>query len=124
MNESVILALISGGVVSVAVQIVDRWMTWLRDRKAAKKDSAKKNAEERLTAIEAQNKAQSDALKFILYDRIKYLAQEYIVNGEVDFDDRRILHLMHSSYHYGLSGNGDLDVLMQEVDKLPLKYRE
>ena len=36
-------------------------------------------------------------------------------------DDRRVLNEMHHCYHDGLGGNGDLDNLMQEVNKLPLK---
>ena len=61
------------------------------------------------------------ALKWVLYDRIRYLGQAYIHDGKVDFDDRRILHEMHQCYHNGLGGNGDLDSLMNEVNKLPLK---
>ena len=62
-------------------------------------------------------------IKFILYDRIKYLAQTYIAAGEVDFDDRRILNAMHKVYHGGLDGNGDLDDLMNAVGELPLKKK-
>ena len=60
-------------------------------------------------------------LKWVLYDRIRYLGQRYISDGKVDFDDRRILNEMHKSYHEGLSGNGDLDNLMAEVNRLPLE---
>ena len=63
-------------------------------------------------------------LKWVLYDRIRHLGQAYIKEGAVDFDDRRILHEMHNSYHNGLNGNGDLDALMDAVDKLPLKVKE
>ena len=41
--------------------------------------------------------------------------------GAVDYDDRRLLHKMHHNYHTELGGNGDLDAIMAEVDKLPLK---
>ena len=56
-----------------------------------------------------------------MLDRIRYLGQKYIEAGEIDFDDRRILNAMHDSYHNGLGGNGDADVVMQEVNKLPLR---
>ena len=59
-----------------------------------------------------------------MYDRIRFLGQAYIAEGEIDFDDRRILRQMHTSYHNGLGGNGDLDALMEEVDSLPLKKEE
>ena len=49
------------------------------------------------------------------------LARYYSANGAVDFDDRRILNQMHKSYHDGLGGNGDLDNIMSEVNRLPLK---
>ena len=55
------------------------------------------------------------------YDRIRHLGQKYIADGSVDFDDRRILNQMHKSYHDGLGGNGDLDNIMGEVNKLPLR---
>ena len=32
-----------------------------------------------------------------------------------------VLNEMHKSYHDGLGGNGDLDVLMHAVNTLPLK---
>ena len=61
------------------------------------------------------------ATRAALLDRIQHLGQAYISDGEVDFDDRRRLNNMHSVYHSGLGGNGDLDVLMREVNALPLK---
>ena len=57
----------------------------------------------------------------MLYDRIRYLGLKYIQDGAVDFDDRRILKEMHDCYHERLGGNGDLDNLMREVNRLPLK---
>ena len=55
-------------------------------------------------------------------DRIQYLGQCYLADGEISFDDRRRLHRMHDAYHTGLNGNGDLDVIMAQVDRLPLKH--
>ena len=59
------------------------------------------------------------ALMSIMLDRIRYVGQSYLKKGAVSFDDRRMLNAMHESYK-ALGGNGDLDQLMQEVDKLPL----
>ena len=130
----VIIAIISGSIGAAIINLIAEAFSWHRNRKAAKEDRAEKkkddaevqanrHTEERLKAIEAKTDAQSEALKFILYDRIRYLGQAYIADGEIDFDDRRILNDMHRSYHSGLGGNGDLDVLMQEVNRLPLKAR-
>ncbi len=130
----VLIAMLTGGVVVAIIEGVREALKWYRQRKAAKEDKAEakadykqqqqdKKIEERLGVIERRSKAQSEALKFILYDRIRYLGQAYIAEGAIDFDDRRILNDMHHSYHYGLEANGDLDTLMDEVNHLPLKKR-
>lgn len=79
----------------------------------------KDNKEDDLGEFE---KITTEALQVILLDRIRYVGQHYISVGSVDFDDRRILNRMHSSYK-ALKGNGDLDNLMEAVDGLPLKNR-
>ena len=66
-------------------------------------------------------KAIKDGLKWVMFDKIRHLGLKYIDDGEVDFDERRILKEMHTSYHDGLGGNGDLDSLMESVYELPLK---
>lgn len=133
MNE-ILVAILSGGVVVAVIEGVREALKWRRTRKAIKEDRAEKKAEdakrkeelkteERLGAIEEKVDVQREALKFILYDRIRYLGQAYIAEKEIDFDDRRILNNMHHTYHDGLCGNGDLDTLMAEVNRLPLKQR-
>lgn len=61
------------------------------------------------------------ALRVILHDRIKHLARKYISDGAVAYDDRRDLIEMHGIYHGGLSGNGNLDALMEEFKRVPIK---
>ena len=130
--KDILIALVSGGVGAAVIKLIGDGLLWKINRKAAKEDRAEQKkedaeklaalqTEERLKTIEAKTDAQSEALKFILYDRIRYLALAYIADGEIDFDDRRILHDMHRSYHSGLHGNGDLDILMNDVNGLPLK---
>ena len=132
--KDILLVLLSGSVGAGIVKLVGDRLAWKRsriekkeDRALQKQDEAEARAnqhiEARLKAIETKTDAQSVALKFMLYDRIRYLGQAYIRDGEIDFDDRRILSEMHKSYHDGLGGNGDLDVLMREVNALPLKVR-
>lgn len=112
MSDVVIVALIGlasaviGGLITLLGPVILH-----RVKRKDEKDDAKDKDTEALKA----------GLKWVLYDRIRFLGQHYISNGQVDFDDRRILHEMHRSYHDGLGGNGDLDVLMDEVNKLPLK---
>lgn len=64
------------------------------------------------------------ANKSILSDRIKWLGTKYLEAGEIEFEDRRILHNLHDAYHDDCGGNGDFKILMKNVDSLPLKVRE
>jgi len=84
------------------------------------REKAKRKAESETDKDKDMEKLKR-ALKYDMLDRIRYLGQAYIRDGEIDYDDRRILHCMHRSYHEDLGGNGDLDTLMKEVDLLPLK---
>jgi len=120
---AIVLA-VAGGAAGAAIinGINERKMHKLA-RQDAKEDKEALDTEKRLKVIEEKTDAQSEALKFILYDRIRYLGQAYIAESEIDFDDRRILNDMHRSYHNGLGGNGDLDKLMEAVNDLPLKSR-
>lgn len=134
MSDWVSIFLSGGTAVAVITGLKEIWI-WHKNRKAKKEDKAEEKADdekkiaalkidERLKEIERQNDVQREAMKYILYDRIRFLGQAYIAEGEIDFDDRRILHNMHNIYHNGLEGNGDLDELMQDVDALPLKVKK
>ena len=83
-------------------------------------DKWRDEVEKRLTALRGQNNVENEALRVILLDRIRHLGQSYIQKGEIDFDDRRIFHMMHKVYHDGLGGNGDADLIVAAVDKLRL----
>lgn len=60
-------------------------------------------------------------IKIILYDRIKHLGKSYISRGSITTDELEDLTEMHRIYHYDLDGNGFLDALMNNVQKLPIK---
>ena len=133
--EIALTGCLSGGVFVALVELAKSLILWRKNRDAVKEDRAEQrkddaekkaalNTEKRLAAIEAKTDAQSEALRFIIYDRIRHIALAYIADGEVDFDDRRILNDMHRSYHHGLGGNGDLDNLMSQVNALPLKIEK
>lgn len=130
--KEILIAMLTGGAVVAVIEGIREAIAWYRNRKAVKEDRAEEKdeyeqkqrdlkMEDRLTSIEKKMDAQNEAMKYVLYDRIRYLGQAYIAEGEIDFDDRRILNNMHHSYHFGLRGNGDLDTLMNEVNHLPLK---
>ena len=89
---------------------------FLDKQKKINEDILKKQQE-----TDKQLVAQSQALRLDLLDRIFHLANGYIKRGEITFDERRRLHEMHDCYHFGLGGNGDADLIMKEIDELPLK---
>lgn len=65
--------------------------------------------------------AHTEALRYIMLYVIQERAKQYIADGAVSIEDRRLLHKWHDTYHNGLEGNGDADALMRAVDALPLK---
>ena len=119
--REVLIAVLTGGVIVAIIEGVREFLAWRRNRKALLEDRQALNSDKRLEKVERQVEALVESQKYILYDRIRFLGQSYIADGEIDFDDRRILNDMHKSYHSGLGGNGDLDILMREVNQLPLK---
>ena len=122
--ETILIAVLSSSALAALIGGFFEALRFRRERKAKKEDVAELNIEDRLGKIENQTQAQCEALKYIMYDRIRFLGQEYITEGKIDFDDRRILNEMHDSYHNRLGGNGDLDNLMRDVNALKLKRKE
>ena len=141
--------LFGAGGLAIIDLIKDRWK-WRAERKAIKEDRAEEKEDKldqlgkkfdeyaqrqdefnqqtnaRFADMEKNDAAQSEALKYVLLDRILYIGQSYIKHGEVSFDDRKRLREMYEVYHKprsegGLGGNGDAKFVMDAVDKLPLK---
>ena len=56
----------------------------------------------------------------LLYHDIKVECKEYIERGSIDADGLEVLTKMHDRYHKR-GGNGYLDKLMAEVNKLPIE---
>jgi hypothetical protein len=120
--------LLTGASAAAVIKLIDNLLQWLLARKAKKEDKAEakaeeteKSAEQRIKDMEQSLNAVVEGQRYILLDRIRYLGCAYLKNGEVSFDDRRLLNMMHGVYHNGLGGNGDLNTLMEEVNDLPLK---
>lgn len=114
MDNTVLIAIIGGllggSAVAALINQIGEGIRQKRKRKFEKDDTENDD----LAAVKT-------ALKWVMYDRIRYLGQAYIKDKSIDFDDRRILTEMHNCYHNGLGGNGDLDTLMKQVNALPLK---
>ena len=98
---------------------------WRLNRKAQKEDKAASvnaancaaRGQEIKTLQETVN-ALIVADRTILYDRIKHLAKAYIKRGWISVEEYEDLKRMHRVYHDDLKGNGFLDSIMAEVDKI------
>ena len=120
----IVLAIVGGAAGASIINGVNERRLHKMKRKEELEDKATQNTDEQLKELKTKVDALVGATKYIMFDRIRWLGQQYINAGVIDFDDRRILHSMHESYHNGLGGNGDLDKLMESVFALPLKPRE
>ena len=113
IEQTQILALIIGGVFSGAfLSSLVQLIIWKLNRKAAKDDKACDG-----------DKQIKNALRILMYDRIKYLGRCYIEKGFITADDLEDLVAMHKCYHDDLDGNGFLDTLMAQVKALPIRKK-
>ena len=119
-----LLIFFSGGMGVAVVNGIFKLIELRKARKAQIEDRTIENDAKWRKEIETKVNALVESQKYLLYDRIRYLGQYYIGEKEIDIDDRKILKQMHHSYHEGLGGNGDLDLLMKQVDGLPLKIKK
>lgn len=117
---------IGAGIMVIIQMLLNR--KWAKEDKQEAKDDMLNELSVRLDSLDAKlDSAIKDlghvkaADKSILADRIKWLGTTYIEAGEIEFEDRRILHELHNAYHNHCGGNGDYDILMKEIDALPLK---
>lgn len=78
------------------------------NRRWAKKD----NKDDRIDAL-------VNAQKVMMIDRVKWLGNQYIRAKEISLSDKDTLHDMHNAYKR-LGGNGHLDGVMNEIEKLPV----
>lgn len=98
---------------------------WRLNRKAQKEDKAADREVVSCAARGREIKQLQDTVnalivadRTILYDRIKHLAKSYIKRGWITVEEYEDLKRMHKVYHDDLNGNGFLDSIMEEVDKL------
>ena len=114
--------IIASGIIGLVFTFGQQLIMWKLNRKAAKEDRAQTHIEERINALEEKVDSLSIGQKSILHDRIKWLGMGYIAARAINIDDRRDQIEMHRAYHAN-GGNGNLDRLMEEVEKLPLKAK-
>ena len=105
--QTIITALTSSGAVALIIALLNRkWAT------TDKKSNAKNEENEKLDAVIA-------GLKVLTVDRVRYLGQRYIDAKGITLEDKENLKDMYNAYKK-LGGNGHLDVVMSEVDRLQI----
>lgn len=78
------------------------------NRKWAKEDKR----DDKLTAVVSSQ-------KLIMQDRVRWLGKRYIAEHGISLEDKEALQEMHKAYK-ALGGNGHLDTVMEEVERLPI----
>lgn len=114
--------IVASGVIGLLFGFAQQLTMWFLNRHAAKEDKAELNIAQRMADLEKKVDGLSVGQKSILHDRIKWLGMAHVNAHCIDIDDRRDLIEMHKAYHAN-GGNGNLDMLMEEVEKLPLKSK-
>ena len=129
--KEMIIAIFSGGVFVAMIEGFREYLSWKRQRKASIEDrnlDADKAREEqaikRIDTLEIKVDALIKCQRFILYDRIRHLGQKLIERKEIDLNDRKVINDMFDLYKEALGGENGLDILMEEVNRLPLKKKE
>ena len=97
-----VIGILGAGIGSGIMAIVQAAL----QRKWAKQD----RKDERLDGIVT-------ALKLMMLDRVKELGNQFIHAREITLSDKDTLVDMHKAYK-ALGGNGHLDVIMREIDRL------
>ena len=97
--------LASAGIGAGAMQIINTVITH-RMKKNDKED-------ERITAL-------TEAQKLIMQDKVRYLGSKFIEEKKISLENKEMLDAMHKAYQ-ALGGNGHLDTVMAEVEKLPIE---
>lgn len=92
---------IGAGVMAIANTFVNHWL--------------KKNTKEN-----KQMAALTEAQKLIMQDKVRYLGSKFIEEKKISLENKEMLDAMHKAYQ-ALGGNGHLDTVMAEVEKLPIE---
>lgn len=77
-----------------------------------------------LSTRQKKNNGIEAGVRILLYDRIKDRGNHFVERGYVPRDEYEDLIKMHEVYHTELDGNGYLDNLMLEVNRLPHSKQE
>lgn len=110
-----LIAFFGGGGVSgvVTLMLQRRW------KKKDERDGKVTVSREEFEALKEDVANIKEASCASLEQNIRYLAMCYIAAGEISVDDKETFHRMHAAFK--ANGGEDLDVALEEVDKLAVK---
>ena len=99
MTIEIVIALLaacvgSGGVTAIVIALLQR--KWAKD--------------DRVDAL-------VNAQKVIMIDRVRYISKTHIAEGQISLEDKETIKEMYDAYK-ALGGNGHLNTIMGEVEKL------
>lgn len=116
METSWYIALLGGTSAAALITTIGNLTLHLmqrHERKIERKDERQQQMSKKIDAI-------AKGVMLLELDKIKHLGLRFIREKGITYEDRALLHKMHENYHNELSGNGDLDQIMSDVDDLPL----
>ena len=90
----------SSGFSAIVVALLNRY--WMK----------KDREDDKLNALAA-------AQKVLMIDRVRSLGRRYVDAGGIALEDKENIKEMHRTYK-ALGGNGHLDTIMDEVERLPI----
>lgn len=64
-----------------------------------------------------------DGVRLLLQDKLEYLSIKAIESGEIPYSKLKFLRSSYKAYK-AMKGNGDLEALMDDVEKLPILYNK
>lgn len=98
MSTDLLIAFVSSGALAAVINIVFMAIKEWQDRR----------------------KGLRAAMRILLDDRVAWLGEKYLRDGEITASNLKIFMKLHQAYH-DLGGNGYHDALLEAVKKLPIK---
>ena len=116
MSETIILALISSGVLSAVVTGVISIITKAQDKTSAKH----KEILEKIDKIESQTATLKTVQLSITRDRLAYICKSYIKENKISMQELEAVEDLYKAYS-DLGGNSFVHELIEKVRKLPIE---
>lgn len=108
--DTTLLAIIGSGALAAVVSGVFNLIV----QRNAQKLAVKKE-------LDCFQKGSVEALRYLLFDNIKCHGETYIKAGKITGERYKDLKDAHKIYHDSLNGNGYLDRIISEVEKLDIE---